>query len=318
LRAAHDHAARAAWPRAGEILTKSWGTVPIQSLQDAIEEGLTSGKLPPFVIRAEREPDPTVLDKWNEVKSPADVIKDVVFGPLGVDETLVAYDVATRQIVINEDHPFAREYGSTREQQLLLHDVAMVELLTRAYMSSIGVNPALLGQIDIYRDQLFRLISRLRRTSGFQIAELLDAASHDSESKALETILGDAIESLGFVVKRIGGSGHPEGVARAAISSDKRTTSCSFTYDAKSSIRRKVKAKDVGIAGLVRHREQHRADYTLVVGPSFFEGALQEECRRHKVTPMKASDLGELVVMNATRGPVDMGRLRGMFRCIMK
>jgi hypothetical protein len=312
-RTTHDNTARASWPRAGEILTKSWGTVPIQALQDAIEEGLTSGKLPPFAIGAEKEPDSAILDSWNEVKSPADVIKDVVFGSLGADETLVAYDVAGRQIVINEDHPFAREYGSTREQQLLLRDVAMVELLTRAYMSSIGVDPALLGQIDIYRDQLFRLISRLRRTSGFQIAELLDIASYDSESKALETILGDAIESLGFVVKRIGGSGHPEGVARAAVSPDKRTTSYSFTYDAKSSIRRKIKAKDVGIAGLVRHREQHGADYTLVVGPSFSEGALQEECRRHKVTPMKTSDLGKLVVMNATRGPIGMSRLRDIF-----
>jgi Histidine kinase-, DNA gyrase B-, and HSP90-like ATPase len=312
-RTTHDNAAKANWPDAGDVLTETWGTVPLKPLQRAIEEGLTSGTLPSFVAGRDDHASESALNSWNEVQSTADIIEDVIFAQRGTDEPLVTYDLDTREIVINEDHPFVREHGGTHEQQLVLRDMAMVELLTQAYMLEVGVDEGALGQINLYRDQALRLVARLRRTSGFQIAELLEAASVHKKDRALEVILGDAIESLGFVVERMGGSGNPEGVARAPVTPGKREVAYSLTYDAKSSIRKKVKAHNVGIAGLVRHRTDHGADYTLVVGPAFEEGALQQECAQQHVTPMTAADLGKLVILSATHGPIDLNRLRGMF-----
>jgi hypothetical protein len=309
----YDRAAKAAWPDAGDILTEAWGTVPLEPLQRAIEDGLTSGELPTFILGSEHEVSPERLDRWNDVATPADVIQDISFAPLGADAGLVAYDMDERRILINENHPFTREHATTHEQQLLLRDMALVELLTRAYMAGAGVDEAIINQVDLYRDQLYRLVARLRRTSGFQIAELLDAASYHPKSKAFETILGDALESLGYVVERIGGSGNPEGVATAPITVGRREGSYSFTFDAKSSINRKVKAKDASTGGLNRHRIDHNADHVLLVGPSFTDGALQQECEQQKITPMLASDLGVLVVLNATRGPIDLKDLRPMF-----
>ncbi|MGI5211938.1 ATP-binding protein [Plantactinospora sp. CA-290183] len=313
VRSTHDKAAKASWPDAGDVLTEAWGTVPLAPLQRAIEDGLTSGSLPSFVAGREDAASDAAINSWNEVETAADVITDVTFEKLGVDEPLVTYDLDARQIVVNEDHPFTREHGATHEQQLVLRDTAMVELLTQAYMLEVGVDEATLGQINLYRDQALRLVARLRRTSGFQIAELLEAASFNKKDRALEVILGDAIESLGFVVERMGGSGNPEGVAKAPVTPGKKEVAYSFTYDAKSSINKKVPAHNVGIAGLVRHRTDHKADHTLVVGPAFAEGALQQECAQQRVTPMTATDLGTLVILSATHGPIDLMRLKGMF-----
>ncbi|MBO4139306.1 ATP-binding protein [Micromonospora tulbaghiae] len=312
-RTSHDQAAKSAWPDAGDILTEAWGTVPLKPLERAIEEGLTSGSLPSFVAGREGEPSAESLNNWNEVTSTGDIIKDVTFRHMGPEEPLVSYDLDSRVIVINEDHPFTREHADTHEKQLVLRDMAMVELLTQAYMIEAGVDDATMGQINLYRDQVLRLVARLRRTSGFQIAELLNLASHNKKSRAFEVILGDALESLGYVVERMGGSGNPEGLAKAPVTPGKKEVSYSFTYDAKSSIHQKVKAKDASLSGLVRHRKEHDATYTLVVGPAFADGALQIECEQQKVTPITATDLGALVILSATHGPIDLQRLRGLF-----
>ncbi|MEV4341667.1 ATP-binding protein [Streptomyces sp. NPDC049590] len=314
-RTTHDKAKKAAWPDAGEVLTETWGTVPLEPLQRAIEDGLQSQSLPSFVLGSEEEPTKEQVDSWDTVETPADVISGVTFESLDGDAHLVVYDISTRRIIINENHPFAREYASTHELRLLLRDSSVVELLSRAYMIQMGVDEATLGQVDLHRDQLYRLVARLRRRSGAQIAELLEEAAIHSNDKALEQILGDALESLGFVVERLGGSNNPEGVARAPITKKGATKRASYavTYDAKSSINKKVKTGNVGVAGLVRHRNDHAADFTLVVGPEFESGALTRECTQHKVTPMRARDLGTLVVLNATKGPMDLERLKDVF-----
>ncbi|MYR71315.1 MULTISPECIES: ATP-binding protein [unclassified Streptomyces] len=314
-RTTHDKAKKAAWPDAGEVLTETWGTVPLEPLQRTIEDALNSQSLPSFVLGSEDEPTKEQVDSWDKVASPADVISGVSFESLDSETNLVVYDISTRRIIINENHPFAREYAATHELRLLLRDSSVVELLSRAYMIQMGVDEATLGQVDLHRDQLYRLVARLRRRSGAQIAELLEEAAIHSKDKALEQILGDALESLGFVVERLGGSNNPEGVARAPITKKGagKKSSYAVTYDAKSSINKKVKTGNVGVAGLVRHRNDHSAQYTLVVGPEFESGALTTECTQHKVTPMRARDLGTLVVLNATKGPMDLERLKDVF-----
>ncbi|WP_405906655.1 ATP-binding protein [Streptomyces sp. NBC_00828] len=314
-RTTHDKAKKAAWPDAGEVLTETWGTVPLEPLQRTIEDALHNQSLPSFVLGSEDEPTREQVESWDTVETPADVISGVTFESLDSDTNLVVYDISTRRIIINENHPFAREYASTHELRLLLRDSSVVELLSRAYMIQMGVDEATLGQVDLHRDQLYRLVARLRRRSGAQIAELLEEAAIHSKDKALEQILGDALESLGFVVERLGGSNNPEGVARAPITKKgaAKKSSYAVTYDAKSSINKKVKTGNVGVAGLVRHRNDHSAQFTLVVGPEFESGALTKECTLHKVTPMRARDLGTLVILNATKGPMDLERLKDVF-----
>ncbi len=314
-RSTYDAASKANWPDAGDILTEAWGTVPFEPLMSAIEQGISSGALPTFVTKLDDEPTDAQRTSWGGVVTHSDVVRGVKFSPRGVDAPVVEYDLESREVVVNESHPFVREYGDNHELKLLLRDQAVADLLTSAYMTQLGVDYATTQQIELYRDQLLRLLARLRRRTGFQIAELLDQAASHKKDKALEVILGDALEALGFVVERLGGSDNPEGVAVAPLS-PRRTSqvaSYSFTYDAKSSAKRKVKTGNVGTGGLVRHREDHEADHTLVVGPGFEDGALQKECKTQLITPMSAADLGRLVIATTQRGQLDLEKLRGIF-----
>lgn len=315
-RSVYDAASKANWPDAGDILTEAWGTVPFEPLKSAIEQGISSGELPSFVTKLDDEPTDAQRASWGGVTSHSDVVRDVKFTPRGVDEPVVEYDLESREVIVNESHPFVREYGDSHELKLLLRDQAMADLLTSAYMTQLGVDHATTQQVELYRDQLLRLLARLRRRTGFQIAELLDQAASHKKDKALEVILGDALEALGFIVERLGGSDNPEGVAVAPLSPKRtsQTASYSFTYDAKSSAKKKVKTGNVGTGGLVRHREDHKADHTLVVGPGFEDGALQKECKTQLITPMTAADLGRLIIATTQRGQLDLDKLRGVFK----
>lgn len=326
-RNAHDAASQAAWPKAGEVLTQSWGAVPFDPLNQAVLNGLESGaELPGFVDASDVVDMDATRREWERdaKDNPGRLIKDVVLEPLGNSDNLVKYDLAQRRVVVNRNHPFSREYGQTREQQFLLRDAAFVDMLTEAYMLSIGIDEGQLSEIREYRDQAYRLIAQVRRRTGKQIAEMLVNATDNKG--ALETIVGDALEYLGFDVERMAQPGFPEGVATAPATpsapmkpgEEDERVSYRFTYDAKSSQSGKVKTGNIGTAGLVRHREDHKADHILVVAPDYEVTItnptklpdLIQECRRQSITPMRAEALAKLLMLAATTGPLNLIEFR--------
>lgn len=251
--------------------------------------------------------------KPNHRSTPEGFISEVALEDLDSDDRLVRYELATRRIVVNRNHPFAREHGETHEQQILLRDSAFVDLLTQAYMADLGIHEDMLGQIAEYRDQSLRLVAQLRRRTGVQLAEMLSVAT--SDEKALETIVTEALDYMGFTVVAHGQPGEPEGVATAPATPQEGDVpvTYSFTYDAKSTGAKKVKTSNLNIAGLVRHRNDHNAEHILVIAPDYQMGALQDECANNGVTPMRASDLGKLLLLVATSGHFDLVEFRDVF-----
>jgi hypothetical protein len=156
-------------------------------------------------------------------------------------------------------------------------------------------------------------VAQVRRRSAAQIASLLIQAT--SHAKGFERIIGDALEFIGFAVQRLGATGEPEGVATAIASpaENDRSVAYKFTYDAKSSAKGVVKTSNVGIAGLARHRENYEAQHTLVVAPSFEEGALEQECEQNGITPIKAADLARLVLVTVGYGQINLVEFRKVF-----
>lgn len=324
-RSAHDAAIQASWPKAGEVLTQSWSAIPFEPLRRVVSDSLGSqaGDVPEFIDVVNVGDRADELKKWEQdaISQPARFIEEVVLEAGGKAEPLVKYDLARRRVVVNRDHPFSREYGQTHEQQLLLRDTAFVELLTEAYMLDIGINEGQLQEVREYRDQAFRLIAQVRRRTGAQIAEML--VNSTDNKKALETIVSDALEYLGFDVVRMAQPGFPEGVATAPMPPDvdDERVSYSFTYDAKSSRSGKVQTGNVGSAGLVRHREDHKADHILVVAPDYEVAArndgqlpdIIQECQMQNITPMRAEALAKLLMLAAATGPINLTGFRAVF-----
>lgn len=321
VRVAHDSLAQAAWPNAGDVLTGSWNAIPLEPLGRIVLEGIdTVTGVPDFIDTSGVTDTEALLEEWQHLtaQKPGDLISDVEFDALAPDAPLVKYDLAARRIVINSNHPFSLEYGETHEQQLLLRDAALVDLLSDAFMADIGIDDDQLRQTREYRDQLFRLVAQVNRRSGAQIVAMLLGTT--DQDKPFEYIVGDALSYLGFAVQRLGEggkSGLPEGVATAPTtpehtppSKDDKATSYKFTYDAKSAKDGRAKTGNLNIAGLDRHRDDYDADHILIVAPDYEMGALQKECKKHGVTPMRARDLAELLMLTVTIGPLSLIEFR--------
>jgi len=314
-RTAHDQMAKAAWPDVGDILTEAWSSVPLQPLVRVIIEGLGSATgLPPFADGAKVVDPYATKEEWEGLaQEPGKLIENVAFESLSSEEALVKYDIAGKRVVVNRNHPFVREHAATHEEQLVLRDTALVDLLTQAWMLDIGIADSQLREIEDYRDQSLRLVAQVRRRTGVQIAEMLINAT--SRSKGLERAVTDALDYLGFVVEPLGQPGEPEGVATAPTTPWEGDVQAAykFTYDAKSSKSGKVTTGNLNTAGLVRHKEKYEADHILVIAPEYQEGALQKECSKHGVAPMRASDLAALLMLSGSVGPIDLNAFRAVF-----
>lgn len=321
-RSTYNAIEKASWPGAGDVLTESWGVVPLAPLRRVVEAALGDvASAAAFVDLEGIEDTGVALEEWRAASTdaPGAFIKEVVLEEGSPEDPLVRYEVSTRRIIVNQSHPFSREHASTHEQQLLLRDAAVVEVLTTAFMVDAGVPSDVITETLEYRDETLRLVARVRRRSGGQIAELLlEVTDH---VKGFETIIGDALEYLGFDVDRKGQSGEPEGLATAPLppGDDDVSRKYSFTYDAKSSKKGKAKTGNVGTGGLERHRKDWKADFILVAAPAFEEGGLEKECAPTKdspgITPLRAEDLGELLMASAALGRVDLFRLKTLFEC---
>ena len=311
--------ASAVWPNAGELLQKRWDAFPLHDLGQMVSERIgTAIPLPSFIDASDVEDANALRTEWQRIASetPADLIADVVDVDADPSQAMATYRLGTRQLVVNSNHPFVREHGATAEEKELVKDLALLDFLVETRMITQGIDTGAVEEVNQYRDQVMRVLARLRRRTGAQIAQLLEEST--DHSRGLEVIMGEALDYLGFVVTPIGGNGEPEGVAKAALTprTDDQPETYSFTYEAKSTARRsgRVPADEVNPGKLKRHRLKHQCDYTLVVAPDFSEGVIVEECEQNQVTPMRASDLATLLIRSGRRGMIPLSTLRTMFQ----
>lgn len=325
-RTAYNSAEVAAWPSPGDVLAKSWDVVPLRALGDVVSERLgTSVALPDIIDTSGVTDVNTVRAEWMELTKnhPGDLIEEVRAVQSEQSDPISKYDLATRKLLLNESHPFFRDRTTSPEGRALLQEMALVDFLTEMHLTEIGADSSLLSEGRRFKDQLYRLLSQLRRMSGAQIAEILVKST--THADGFEVAIGDALDYLGFSVTRLGGSGEPEGVAKAPLTSihdprdpaqlSAKTITYALSYDAKSTSKEngRVTNKDVGAGRLARHRVKFSADYSLVVAPDFELGALQNECSTAIVTPMRANDLARLLISKATTGVFDFAGFQQLF-----
>lgn len=245
-----------------------------------------------------------LVDELEElVESGGNPVEEVELAALGVDRFIASYNPVTRILQVNTLHPF---FGNFLEHLPLAHSafemLAAAEVFTEAYLFESGLKPAAVQQVLRRRDQFLReLVSANRQGPAVIAQNLLDQVD---DADGLEQASFEAFQSLGFEVTKIGGKGTPDGVAKAFIGARSHDSGAggdySFTYDAKSTGRKKVTTKDVHASGLKRHRNDYGAQHTVVVGRDFDgdgtrEAVLGVECVDNDLTPIRAKDLATLV-----------------------
>lgn len=293
----------------------SLDAVPLHNLASQLHASLNDlSHLPPFIDTA-RGVDAQKIAEW--LASTNEGEQNAIAGIEMVDgdpkEQIARYDLTSKILNVNKSHPFVQEHSGSSAERAVVEDMIMVNLLTDSYLLNNGVSPKVIQDMNTYRDISQRTLAQLRRNSPILIIRLLE--EWRDEATPLEEIVGDALVYLGYSVERLAQSGQPEGLATAFISPQVEGAKklYRFTYDAKSTKRKKVQTGNVHIAGLGRHRENHNANYSLVVGPDFQKGALEQEAEANGVTPMKTGTLGKLVALTINYGPLNLAELEEIF-----
>ncbi|MGA2836863.1 MAG: ATP-binding protein [Acidimicrobiales bacterium] len=250
------------------------------------------------------------LDKPNDGP-----IREVEPAALGGDQFIATYDPAARKVLVNVLHPFFANFVDSTKDTLPFEMIAVTEILTEAYLYEEGIAPEIVDRIIRRRDAFLRELVKERRVGPATIAQ--NIIDQEANEDGLEEALHDAFRSLGFVVTPMGKKGRPDGLAKAIVGvRDGTRRDYSFTYDAKSTGSAAVAAKTVGVSTLARHKQTHRAQYSVVVAKDFEGGddpgsALGLECAENDVIPIRARDLALLVQVAAARA-VPLVRLREM------
>lgn len=310
----------------GDVLVKSLGIVSLSPLRNVVSDYLGGQPTLPGLFDddgIEADKKEATLESWR--KQTADDIR-AALGKVSLekldDDSFVKFRISDSSIVVNKQHPFAAEFARTKAEKELLRTIAMVDLLTDVYSVDIGVPAKILDSIRSYRDSLMRYRALERRESGVHIAKLLSDTQHDSSnSKRLESVVADALWYVGFEVQKLGNSGDPEGIARAFPTPTGSMPSnlspqpplYSVSYDAKASKHDSARTGNIGIDGVVEHRNRYGADYALIIAPGYQEGAITVRCQQQHVTPMTAGDLGRLLEYTAENGAIPLTKLREVF-----
>lgn len=307
------------WGDTGAAIVKSYGMLPLLSFRNFIDQTI-SDEHSAISDLIDLGGVIDVDDAQNDYRAQTqhdlrEVLKGVDFSDKGASAGLASYSLKNRSVSINSGHPFVAQHMEDKGQKQAIKDVMLVELLTDVHALDIGIDSSQLAEMRRARDRIARSVAKIHRRSGAQIATMLMEVSTHPNFRALEIIVGDALEYLGLQVTRIGGSGEPEGIARAKLPPSKsgESQAYSFSYDAKSSINGKAQTGNCNIAGLTRHRDNHDVDFILLVAPDFQAGALDQECDNYGVTPIRAKDLGRLLIMSAEHGAIPLTKLREIF-----
>ena len=308
----------AEWPKAGDVLDGSWKSIPMGPLAEVVSERLASGGgLPGSIDDKEVEDSEEVQRQWSDTveNNPGELISAVRPVAFGQQLPFSRYKLLTRELLVNESHPYFTGRKGTIEERRVMQDFALADFLTELYLISNNVDSIALDEGRAFRDEFLRLLAQLQRRTGPEIANMLmEAISHP---RGLEVIVGDALDYIGFNVTPLAGRGEPDGIAQAPLTPNVLSGEgpYSFSYDAKSTSQEngRVPNDHVRPGALARHRKKFNADHTLVVAPDYETGALEEECKTSNVTPIRAEDLAKLLMLSAKSGTVDFMEFRSVF-----
>lgn len=248
-------------------------------------------------------------------------------------DSAFVFDTHSGVLRLNGWHPFVATFHdefTRKDAGQPLESFAMAEVLGEALLHSIGVGVEAIEEFLIARDELFRqLASESGRKSALSVAQaLLDNVTN---SRKFEDSVCDAFDSLGFDVTPLGKSGRPDGVASAHLAADSegRPRHYRVSLEAKSKEQdgAKVRAKEVDLAAVIRHRDKFECGHAVVVGPAFptsggDDSALGDSIAANRrveysngtyrtITLVNVHDLARLVRIRPLK-QLGLARLRGL------
>lgn len=128
------------------------------------------------------------------------------------------------------------------------------------------------------------------------LTELRVSSKESSDPDRFERAIAEAFKALGFKAQWLGGSGKTD-VLLTSMTAAK--TAYKVTVDAKSAANGYVDVAQLNFDTLVDHRNQHQAQYTVVVGCAFQGDRIEERAVKHKIVLLNVDQLCSLITKHS-------------------
>ncbi len=139
--------------------------------------------------------------------------------------------------------------------------------------------------------------------------EIISASTDTKNPTRFERAVRDAFKHLGFDAEHLGGPGKTDVLVRARFGGD---ADYSVSIDAKTTSAAQLQDHQVDWQTLTDHRQQHQADYSMLVGPNPARGRLVERARQNGVAVLSAKSLADLCDLHSDQ-PLGLADYRSMF-----
>lgn len=254
-----------------------------------------------------------------DLTSDKGIIKDVTsWEIMDPEDPMAVFDLVSGKAKINLLHPFFANFSEEIKTTLPFELIALTEILTEAYLVELGVAEGTVRQILARRDLLLRQFTFSDRPNAPGVATLLRDSLADATG--MEDAVFHAFNNLGFETIKIGGNGKPDGRAIAYLGYRAEGISSEYTlvYDAKSTAKERIAAATAKISTSVRHRNDYKADYSVVIAKDFDaaedpDSAVNKEAQQNSVTLIKAKDFMKLLLLSAPK-QIGLSDLEELFK----
>ena len=139
--------------------------------------------------------------------------------------------------------------------------------------------------------------------------EIRDASTDSKNPDRLEIAVRDAFQFLGFDAEKLGGSGKTDVLVKAPLGRD---DSYSVAIDAKTVGSGSLGYGQVDYLVLDSHRKQHKADYSMLVGPNPSGKQLMDLAVAQSVAVLSTEQLADLCLQHAN-APLGLQDYRVLF-----
>lgn len=271
-----------------------------------------------------KERDSILIAMEKRADTPTEFVSGIDFVyDATTSDGLAVYDALNGRLRVNGLHPFVGAFFdefTSKTSGLPLEMFAMAEVLLESHLHQQGLRQDQIDAVMDTRDQLLRDVAQESgRRTALTIANALRNARNDEQQLEIEVV--ESFRSLGFDATRVGGKGKSDGVAQAHLSagSDGRPQRYAVSLEAKSKKKAgtKVATATVGVATIVRHREESNCEHAIVVAPAFDHtagktGALAADIKADRdstaalgkprtITAIHIDDLARLVQLRPTK-----------------
>ena len=294
----------------------------LRSVRDTVEVGSDSFYIGiPQEVEKENQPQWLITYESEVAEKPFDKTEFVKYGP---NAPALRYDPATRNLLVNSEHPFVDKLTNGDKHRNPAKLFAFSEVLLEGQLQDQGIDRALTASFMADRDRVLRLTAGAGDAppTAKEVLRRLEIANQ--HRTALERAVGAAFKILGFKYQKEGGSASgPDGVLCARLGLHNEVPAdYKLVYDTKQTNHSSIPADKVDFASLEDFRKQNKAQFGFFVAIEYqaeedLQGALNRRINSdvgRYLTLLKIEHLKRLVLLHFHHG-ITLMELRSLFEC---